>query len=303
MSIAAVSGPTAYWYLARGTGVVSLLLLTASVVIGILNSERYAAPRWPRFAVDRIHRDVSLLVLAVLVVHIVTSVLDGFVPITLLDGVIPFSPPTARVARARSLGLRCAAGRGHHEPAAPPHRFSGLARRALGGLRELAGGRRPWPRHRHRCRSSWISWSRPVHGRDRRRSRRAGAARRHRARLRTRAVAGHGRATPLVLAVFTVIGPLAPRWARRAGTPVSVLRQGPSARRPRPPPMAPGRFRRDAPRIDPNLVQRAAVGHRGPDAAAGRGPGRSDPARHRRRSTARCACAWPGRRSPAAACR
>ncbi len=95
MSLAAGAtlAPSAYWYLARGTGAVALVLLTASVVIGILGSVRFVAARWPRFAIDAVHRDVSLLVLVVLVIHIVTSVLDGFAPITLLDGVIPFNSP------------------------------------------------------------------------------------------------------------------------------------------------------------------------------------------------------------------
>jgi hypothetical protein len=87
----AVAGPSAYWWLARGTGVVSLLLLTASLLLGILGSLRFsAAPRWPRFAIDTLHRDISMLVLAVLVVHIITSVLDSFAPIRLIDAVIPF---------------------------------------------------------------------------------------------------------------------------------------------------------------------------------------------------------------------
>ncbi|MBV9309764.1 MAG: ferric reductase-like transmembrane domain-containing protein [Solirubrobacterales bacterium] len=89
---AIASAPSAYWYLARGTGVVALVLLTASVVFGILDSLRFqASPRWPRFAIDSLHRDLSLLVIAVLVVHIVTSVLDSFAPIKLIDSVVPFS--------------------------------------------------------------------------------------------------------------------------------------------------------------------------------------------------------------------
>ena len=92
-AFASTLGPSAYWYLARGTGAVALVLLTASVVLGILGSVRFAAARWPRFAIDAVHRDISLLVLVVLVIHIVTSVLDGFAPITLLDGVIPFNSP------------------------------------------------------------------------------------------------------------------------------------------------------------------------------------------------------------------
>jgi hypothetical protein len=71
---------------------VALLLLTASVVLGVLGSVRFdAGPRWPRFAIDALHRDVSLLVMVFLVLHVVTSVLDSFAPISLLDAVIPFA--------------------------------------------------------------------------------------------------------------------------------------------------------------------------------------------------------------------
>ena len=66
------------------------MLLTASVVIGILGSLRVSAARWPRFAVDTVHRDVSLLVIVLLIVHIATSVLDSFAPISLSAAVIPF---------------------------------------------------------------------------------------------------------------------------------------------------------------------------------------------------------------------
>src|SRR5436305_8519519 len=90
MTIFGTLGPSAYWYLARWTGAVSLILLTASVLFGILGPLRFAAPRWLRFAIDMLHRDVSLLVLVVLAVHIVTSVLDSFAPIQLTDAIIPF---------------------------------------------------------------------------------------------------------------------------------------------------------------------------------------------------------------------
>jgi methionine sulfoxide reductase heme-binding subunit len=100
--VPAAAGGSAYWYLARGTGAVALLLLTASVVLGVLGSVRFdAGPKWPRFTIDALHRDVSLLVIAFLVLHVLTSVLDGFAPISLLDAVIPF----AGVYRPFWLGL------------------------------------------------------------------------------------------------------------------------------------------------------------------------------------------------------
>ncbi|MDQ6606519.1 MAG: ferric reductase-like transmembrane domain-containing protein [Actinomycetota bacterium] len=82
----------AYWYLTRATGAVSLLLLTAVVVLGVLGSLRFgAAPRWPRFAVDSLHRDLSLLAIGLLVLHVITSVLDSFAPISIVEAVVPFT--------------------------------------------------------------------------------------------------------------------------------------------------------------------------------------------------------------------
>lgn len=85
------AGPSIYWYLTRATGFVALVLLTLSVVLGIMGPLRVSVPgRWPRFAIDSLHRDVSLLVLVVLVIHIVTTSLDTFTSISLTAGVIPF---------------------------------------------------------------------------------------------------------------------------------------------------------------------------------------------------------------------
>jgi methionine sulfoxide reductase heme-binding subunit len=90
-SAALTIGPSLYWYLTRATGAVALILLTASVVIGIAAIGRLQTPGVPRFVVDGVHRSASLLAVVFLVVHIVTAVLDGFAPISLLDGVIPFA--------------------------------------------------------------------------------------------------------------------------------------------------------------------------------------------------------------------
>src|SRR5438270_394409 len=90
-AVLAASGPSLYWYLTRSTGAVALLLLTIALVLGVLDVQRWSSPRWPRFVVDSLHRSVSLLALAFLVVHILTSVLDSFAPIGLLDAIVPFA--------------------------------------------------------------------------------------------------------------------------------------------------------------------------------------------------------------------
>lgn len=86
----AAAGPSAYWYLTRSSGAVALLLLTLAVALGVVDVQRWSTPRWPRFVVDSLHRTASLLALAFLAIHILTSVLDSFTPIPLIDAVVPF---------------------------------------------------------------------------------------------------------------------------------------------------------------------------------------------------------------------
>ena len=91
MGVLAAAGPSAYWYLTRGTGTVALILLTLSVALGVANVRRLQSERVPRFVLDAVHRNVSLLAMAFLLIHILTSVLDSFAPIRLIDTIIPFA--------------------------------------------------------------------------------------------------------------------------------------------------------------------------------------------------------------------
>jgi len=90
LPVGATTTPTAYWYLTRATGVVALLLLTAAVVLGVLSSVRWRSDRLPRFLVGGLHRNVTLLAIVFVFVHVVTTVADGYAPIGLVDGLIPF---------------------------------------------------------------------------------------------------------------------------------------------------------------------------------------------------------------------
>jgi sulfoxide reductase heme-binding subunit YedZ len=89
----AASNARTLWYLTRGSGIVALLLLTASVLLGILTALRWRGERWPRFAVTNAHRNLTLLSIAFVVLHVVTTLLDGYAPIGLKDAVIPFASP------------------------------------------------------------------------------------------------------------------------------------------------------------------------------------------------------------------
>jgi DMSO/TMAO reductase YedYZ heme-binding membrane subunit len=223
---AAALGPSAYWYLARATGAVALLLLTISVVLGVLGSVRFsAAPRWPRFAIDALHRDSSLLVIALVAIHIVTSVLDGFAPISLLDGVIPFRTPY----RPLWMGLGALS-------------FDLLIALVVTSLLRRRLGYRSWRAVHWLAYASW-----PVavlHG--------LGTGSDVKAwwmlaltvaclaavviavlsRIGRAATVGRGLragatalsvATPIGIAIFALAGPLEHGWSRRSGTPLRLL--------------------------------------------------------------------------------
>jgi methionine sulfoxide reductase heme-binding subunit len=224
--ILAAAGPSAYWYLARGTGAASLVLLSASVVLGVLGSVRFAAaPRWPRFAIDTLHRDVSMLVLVLLAAHIITSVLDSFAPIRLLDAVIPFTS----TYRPLWLGLGALS-------------FDLLIALVVTSLVRRRLGYRAWRAIHWLAYASW-----PVavfHGLGTGSDTkvwwmlaltatcvasvliavwvRIGSAEAERPGIRAGALAA-AIATPIALAVFTLAGPLQKGWARRAGTPATLL--------------------------------------------------------------------------------
>ena len=90
---AASSNGRALWYLTRGTGVVALLLLTSVVVLGIVNSVRWSSDAWPRFVLQRVHRNLSLLAVVFVCIHVASSVIDAFAPIRWIDAVLPFASP------------------------------------------------------------------------------------------------------------------------------------------------------------------------------------------------------------------
>lgn len=78
------------WFVARGSGAVSLVLLTISLVLGIPTLLSWGTRRTPRLVVQLLHRNVSLLIIVFLTVHVLASVLDDFVHIGVADAFVPF---------------------------------------------------------------------------------------------------------------------------------------------------------------------------------------------------------------------
>ena len=84
------------WYATRAAGLVSLLLLTASVLFGVLTAGRFSTERWPRFLTAGLHRNVSLLVLVFLALHVSTTVLDSYVSIPVTAAFVSMSGSMGR---------------------------------------------------------------------------------------------------------------------------------------------------------------------------------------------------------------
>ena len=85
------------WYASRATGIVALLLLTAVMLLGILVTRQGRLPGLPRFAVSGLHRNLSLLAVIFVALHVLTAVADGYVNIPLTSAVLPFTSPYERL--------------------------------------------------------------------------------------------------------------------------------------------------------------------------------------------------------------
>jgi hypothetical protein len=231
LATAATTSPTAYWYLTRGTGTVALILLTLSFALGVANVRRLRTERMPRFVLDAVHRNVSLLAMVFLILHILTSLLDGYAPIRIVDVVIPF----ASAYRPLWLGFGAVA-------------FDLIAAIVITSLLRRRFGYRAW-RITHWA--GYASW--PVallHGLGTGSDTKEGwmlvvagacvivmivavVAR------ATAGWPGHPRArlaalsasalVPIGLLVWLPSGPLAAGWAQKAGTPASLLRAAASS--------------------------------------------------------------------------
>ena len=228
------------WYLTRGSGLVCLVLLTASVVLGIATTVRVSAPRWPRFLVAALHRNVSLFVMVVLAFHIAVAVLDSYAPIGWVDARHPVHSsyrPVWLGLGALSLDLLLAVivtsllrdRLGHRRWravhwAAYASWLSAVVPRARA---PAATRRRPWVLVAHdRLRRQRRRRARPASGRSA--GRRIGGCG---CRPREWRSSASSRSPGWVKA-----GPLRPGWARAAGTPALAARKNatpaPVTRRP-----------------------------------------------------------------------
>ena len=212
------------WFVTRGAGVVSLLLLTAVVVLGVAGATRWRSVRWPRFVVAGLHRNLTLLALVFIAIHVITTVTDGYAPISIVSAVLPFTS----LYRPIWLGLGAIA-------------FDLLIALTVTSLLRMRIGYRTWRGLHWFAYASWpialvhalgtgsdvrMSWLQLV----------AAVCVVAVAAAALWRVAGDGAspslrfagavgaiAVPLAIGVFYLWGPNQPGWAARAGTPASLL--------------------------------------------------------------------------------
>jgi predicted ferric reductase len=84
-----IAGANVTWYAARAGGFVALILLTLATLAGLLLAGRAQSRRWPRFAVEDVHRYLGLLTGAFISLHLLVLLLDSYLPFSLAQLAVP----------------------------------------------------------------------------------------------------------------------------------------------------------------------------------------------------------------------
>lgn len=225
MLISSAVSPSPFWFLTRGTGAIALVLLTVTVALGVANVRRMRIGDTPRFVLEMVHRNAALLAVSFVTVHVVTTLLDGFAPISLLDAVIPFKS----AYRPVWLGLGAVA-------------FDLLLAVVITSLVRRRMGYRSWKATHWLAYASWPVAL--VHGLGTGSDAKthwmllltagcvaimlAAVAARVSAGWPAHAITrvsalGAAAIVPLALVVWLPAGPLSAGWAKRAGTPATLI--------------------------------------------------------------------------------
>ena len=79
------------WFATRGAGIVSLILFSVVACLGLLAVARTQSVRWPRFLTVELHRNLALLSVAFLAIHILTAVFDPFTNLGIGAALVPLA--------------------------------------------------------------------------------------------------------------------------------------------------------------------------------------------------------------------
>jgi len=77
------------WYAARAGGVIAYLLLSGGVLLGLTMARKRAFERWPRFALEDVHRFLGLLTGAFVAIHVGTIAVDSYLPFSPAQLTVP----------------------------------------------------------------------------------------------------------------------------------------------------------------------------------------------------------------------
>jgi predicted ferric reductase len=81
------------WYLARTGGILGFVLLTTSAVLGLTIAGRARLARWPRFAVEDVHRYAGMLAGVFIWLHVLVFLLDRYLSFGITDLLVPGAAP------------------------------------------------------------------------------------------------------------------------------------------------------------------------------------------------------------------
>jgi sulfoxide reductase heme-binding subunit YedZ len=84
-----IAGANVAWYAARAGGLVAFVLLTLATLAGLLLAGRAQNKRWPRFAVEDVHRFLGLLTGTFIGLHVAVLLVDSYLPFSIAQLVVP----------------------------------------------------------------------------------------------------------------------------------------------------------------------------------------------------------------------
>jgi predicted ferric reductase len=103
-STAASTVDPTLWYVTRASAVTAYVLLSFSVILGLMRTTRRQVPWW----LDEAHRYLTLLIVGFVVLHLLSLVFDPKIPFSLLDLLLPVAEPYQPFAVALGvLALYC----------------------------------------------------------------------------------------------------------------------------------------------------------------------------------------------------
>jgi sulfoxide reductase heme-binding subunit YedZ len=79
------------WYAARAAGIAAYVVLTLVVTLGLSMAGKARSSKWPKFAVEDVHRFGGLLVGFFVAIHVSTIAVDSYLPFSLTQLLVPFT--------------------------------------------------------------------------------------------------------------------------------------------------------------------------------------------------------------------